>query len=296
MSSALSLSARPELPRPSRRRLVVFWVVAVALVALLLGETLADRPTYLLIPITVWGGWGMSADVPGHSIHTLMVSLLYWAVIAGVLVQLRRPEGQIGGAWTYGVVAIVTLLVMLGLGAVPAEALPILTGVLVFAALAFLAHPSPLRAKFRPVERPSLLLAGLVAVAAVPLLFFSVDSFAIHAASGPGDEHFEFGHWAFMGIYPVVALLVGAAAAVKVSGWRLPGWIAGVLVLGHGLVSLFAPAASALSTTWSVLAIAWGIALIGAVEFEARRRSDVAELGGGQCSPDGQRSPRRSSP
>jgi hypothetical protein len=270
------MSAPIDLPRPTRRRLVVFWVVAVVLLALLLGEVLADRPLYLLVPVTVWGGWGFSGEFTAHSVHTLMVSLTYWAAIVGIAAQLRRPERQIGGAWLYAGTGVVVLGVMLALGAVPAEAVPILTAVLVFAVLAFIAHPSPLKAKFRPAEQPSIRLAGLVAIAAVPLIVFAVNSFGIHAASGPGDEHFEFGHWAFMGIYPILTIVLGAVATSKVPGWRLPGWYAAILVFAHAMVSLVVPSASALGTVWAVLAAAWAVAFVGLIEFEHRSAKGVA--------------------
>ncbi len=259
-----------ELPRPSRRRLIVFWLAAATFLVLVVGQRLAEEPTYFLVPITVWGGWGLSADHPDHTVHTLLVSLLYWVNIVGVGVQLRRPERQIGGAYVYGLGAFVLLAALLAIGAVPADMVPILIGVMVFSGIAFVAHPSPLGAKFRPVERPSLLLAGMVALAAIPLVVFSVDSFGIHLASGPGDEHFELGHWAFMGVYPIVAILLGGVAAAKVSGWRLPGWVAAVFVGAHGLASLIVPSASAVGTLWAGLAVGWAVAFVIAIESEAR--------------------------
>jgi hypothetical protein len=260
-----------SLPRPTRRRLVVYWIVAVVFLFLLTGRFLAEMPAYFLVPVTVWGGWGMSAEIPTHNVHSLMLALTMWVIIFGVAVQVHRPERRIGSAYVYAIAGVVVLGSMLALGAVPAEAVPILAGAAAFSVAAFLAHPSPLAAKFRSIGSPNALLAALLGVAVIPLLAFSVDSFATHLASGPGDEHYEFGHWAFMGIYPIVAILVGAVSAVKVSGWRLAGWVAAILVASHGLVSLVAPAASALGTLWSVLAIAWGGAVAVVVELEARR-------------------------
>lgn len=261
----------PSLPKASRRRLIGFWVVAVLFLFLLLGDFLANMPGYFLVPVTVWGGWGFSAEMGAHSVHTLMVSLTLWAAVVGVAMQTRRPQQQIGAAYVYTIVGFVTLGAMLALGAVPAEAVPFLAGAMVFAVIAFVAHPSPLAAKFRPIAKPSIVLGGLMLIAAIPLIAFSVDSFGIFGASGPGDEHYDFGHWAFMGIYPIVTILLGAVAASKVSGWRVPGWTAAVLVFAHGLVSLTVPSASAIGTPWALLALAWAIAFAAAVEVEARR-------------------------
>jgi hypothetical protein len=266
----------PALPRPSRRRLIAFWVVTALFMLLLLGPLFAERPWYLLVPATVWGGWGPAGDFPSHTVHMTLVSLIHWVAIAGVVAQLHRPERQIGGAWMYGAAGVVTLAAMIGLGAVPAEMLPVLVAVMVSAGAAFVLHPSPLAAKVRPITRPSLVIGGIVAVAAIPMVVSSVDSFGVHLASGAGDEHFEFGHWAFMGVYPIVTLLLGGVAAAKISGWRLPGWTAAVLVLAHATTSLAVPSASALSTPWAVAALIWAVALVVAVEAEARRRPALA--------------------
>jgi hypothetical protein len=262
-----------SLPRPSRRRLISFWIIAVLFLFLLLGEFLMEMPGYFLVPVTVWGGWGFSAEMTHHSVHTFMVSLTLWAAVAGVAFQTRRPQQQIGAAYTYAIVGFVTLAAMLALGAVPSEAVPILLGAMVFAVITFVVHPSPLAAKIRRLAKPSVVLGGLVLVAAVPLLIFAFGSsaFAAWFASGPGDEHYDFGHWAFMGIYPIVTILLAAVATMKVSGWRVPGWTAAVFVFGHGLVSLVVPSASALGTIWALLAMAWGIAFAAAVEMEARK-------------------------
>lgn len=264
-----------QLPRPSTKRLVLFWIVAVVFVLLLLSDILQSRPWYLLVPITVWGGWGEVGQHPSHAIHMLMVALLHWAIIAAVLAQLSRPERRVGSAWTYLILGFVTLTIALTMAELPPEAVPILIGVLIFSVIAFVVHPAPVRAKFATVARPSRVLGLLLIVAAVPLILFALDNFALQAASGPGDEHWEFGHWTFMGIYPIVTLLIGAVAASKVSGWRLPGWIAGAMVALHGLGSLVLPGASALGTVWAIAAIVWGVGFIVAVEAEAGQAKGV---------------------
>ncbi len=264
------------LPTPSRRRLIVFWIVAVIFLALLLMDILQTRPWYLLVPLTVWGGWGEVGNHPSHNIHMLIVALIHWGIIGAVAVQASRPQQRIGAAWTYLILGGVTLVIALVVADLPPEVVPILIGVLVFAVIAFAVHPSPWKAKFQRVGRPSTVLAILVVVAAIPLIVFAADSFAINAASGPGDEHYEFGHWTFMGIYPIVTLLMAVVSTLKVSGWRLPGLFAGVLVIAHGLGSLVVSGASSLSTLWAVLALLWGVAFVVAVEREARAAVDTS--------------------
>lgn len=262
-----------DAAKPSRVRLIVFWVVAVVFLFLLLGDILQTRAWYMLVPFTIWGGWGEAGNYMHHSVHMVTVAVLHWAIIAAVAAQLVRPQQRIGAAWSYLILAGVTLAIALVVAELPPEAVPILIGVLVFAIIAFVVHPSAMSAKITPVDKQSPLLWALVAVAAIPLLVFAADQFAINAASGPGDEHWEFGHWTFMGIYPIVTILLGAVSALKFSGWRLPGWLAGIMVLFHALTSLIVPAASALSTLWAILALLWAIVFIGAIEREARRHT-----------------------
>ncbi|MEX0868441.1 MAG: hypothetical protein WD011_02100 [Nitriliruptoraceae bacterium] len=264
----------------------MFWIVAIIFVALLLSDIVQTRPWYLLVPVTVWGGWGEVGAYPSHAIHMLMVALIHWAVIAAVVAQVVRPQQRIGAAWSYVILGVVTLGIALAYANLPPEAVPILSGVLVFSLLAFIVHPSPMRAKFRSVAPPSRVLLALVVAAAVPLAMFAIDSFGTQLASGPGDEHFDFGHWTFMGIYPIVTVLIGLVAAFKVSGWRLPGWIAGVFILAHGLGSLLVTAASALRTVWAIAAVVWGVGFIIAIEAEANQARQVRRADAVPPTPD----------
>jgi hypothetical protein len=121
------------------------------------------------------------------------------------------------------------------LGDLPAELVPILAAVLVVGILAFLAHPSRLRDRLRPVGPASLTMLGMLALAAIPLLVYGFNQIAIYRASGPGDEHWEFGHWIIMAVYAFAVLPIAAIAGLRVSGWRSPAWTAGLMVALLGL-------------------------------------------------------------
>jgi hypothetical protein len=260
------------MTRPTPRwRLITFWVLLVLLLFLHLGE----RPEQLGFILTAFGDL---SDGPGstHEIHFFAQGVFAWAIVAAVVSQLRRPATQIGAAWVYGAGTVLAFTMFLAFADLPAEIVPIVVGAIVIAAAAFVVHPSSWRARVTPVATPSRTLLALVVVAAVPLAVYAVGQLDIHAGSGPHDEHYEFGHWIAMAVYALLAPLLGAVAAAKVSGWRVPLWTAGVMVAGLGVASLGIGAASQLTTAWALAAILWGAAFIIVGHVEAARRDSAS--------------------
>jgi hypothetical protein len=250
-----------------RWRTITFWVLMVVLLFLHLGE----RPQMLTWLVTSFGG-----GHDGHEIHTFAQGVIGWTVIAAVAMNLRATARQVGAAWVYGLISVLAFAMFLALADLPPEVVPIVAAVLVVGLVAFLAHPSSLRAKFRPVEPPSRSLLGLIAVAAVPLVVYAAGQLSIHAGSGPHDEHYQFGHWIVMAVYALTVIPIGLVAAFKVPGWRFPAWVAGAVVGLLGVASLGINAVSQLSTPWALAAITWAVAFVGVAEREARRPA-VAE-------------------
>jgi hypothetical protein len=251
--------------RISRWRLVTFWVLLLLLLFLHLGE----RPEQLGFVITAFGGYPAGAGAT-HEIHWFAQGVFAWVIVAAVAVQLRRPASQVGAAWAYGAGTVLAFAMILALADLPAEVIPVVAAATVFAAVAFIAHPSAWRAKLTPTARPSRALFALVALAGVPLVVYAIGQLDIHASSGPHDEHYEFGHWVVMAVYALLIPLFGAVAAGKVSGWRFPLWASGLMAIALGVGSLGITAVSQLSTAWAALAIAWGTAFIAVGEREAR--------------------------
>ncbi len=251
--------------RTPRWRLVVFWLLLLILLVLHLGE----RPEQLGFVVTAFGGYPEGAGAT-HEIHMFAQGVFAWVLVAAVLVQLRRPARQVGAAWVYGVASVLAFTMVLAMVDLPADVVGVVAAAIVIAALAFVVHPSSLRAKFSSVARPSALLFVLVAVAAVPLVVYAAGQLNIHAASGPHDEHYAFGHWVIMAVYALLAPVLAAVAAWKVSGWRFVVWVSALMVAALGVASLGIDAASQLSTLWAVLAIVWAIGFIAAGEREAR--------------------------
>jgi len=265
----MTKSITPPIPR---WRLISFSVLMVLLLFLHLGE----RPEQLSYVFTAFGGFPDGAGAT-HEIHWFAQGVFVWAILAAVVVQLRRPAAQVGAAWVYGAGTVLMFAMVLAVADLPSEVVPVVAVAIVIAGIAFVVHPSTWRAKYASVERPSPGLFALVAVAAVPLIAYAVGQLDIHTSSGSHDEHHEFGHWIVMAVYALLVLLFGAVAAWKVSGWRFPLWTAGLMVAALGLGSLGITAVSQLSTGWAALAIAWGVVYIGVGELQAR--SPLASAG-----------------
>jgi hypothetical protein len=251
-------------PTP-RWRVISFWVLMVLLLFLHLGE----RPEQLGFVVTAFGGFPAGAGAT-HEIHLFAQGVFAWTIVAAVLAQLRRPAARIGAAWVYGVGTVVAFAMILALADLPAEVVPVVAAATVIACIAFVAHPSAWRARFAPVARPSRALFALAGLAAVPAVVYAIGQLDIHAASGPHDEHYEFGHWVVMAVYALLVPLFAAVAAWKVPGWRFPLLAAGLMGIALGIGSLGITAVSQLSTAWSALAIAWGVAFVAVGEREAR--------------------------
>lgn len=260
----------PESSRTPRWRFAAFWVLLAALLFLRFGET----PETFLYPVTAFG------DVVGenatHEIHIFAVGVLAWVTVAAVLMQLRRPASQVAAAWAITLTAVLPtapwiMFTDLALTDLPEELTVIVAIVIGIAVLAFFSHPSSLRAKVTPVAQRSVVLFALTALAAIPLFVYAVGQFGIHLDSGPGDEHWAWGHWILMAAFVMLAVVYGLLAAARVSGWRFALWAAGLQVAALGIASLGITAVSQLSTPWAVLAILWGVVFIVVGELEARR-------------------------
>jgi hypothetical protein len=74
-----------------------------------------------------------------------------------------------------------------------------------------------------------------------------------------------------MAAFSFTVIAVGLLASLRLDGWRLPAWVAGLLPITVGMTSILYPdAASSLDTAWALAAIAWGIAFAATAEVTAR--------------------------
>lgn len=257
----------------SNPRRIAFQVV-VTLVALLI---LALNVFALMELVLMWLPAETVADVfeeetsfiTLHRTHFMAIGVLAWAVVASIIVQLRRPRRRVapmlllmtaavGGAIVYGLSGTLGewLVEELALVVVPISLVVVL-------------HPRRDRLFIRPrFDRSMLALAGL---AALPWAVYVVDNAWAQFVNLAGDTHAEMEHWATAALMGIVILVAGVLGSSNHSGWRLTGWIAagGSAVFGlHSFV--FPGGASALPTIWAVLAVAWGVAFGGMIVRRSR--------------------------
>ncbi|MGH2786387.1 MAG: hypothetical protein ACRDJV_00575 [Actinomycetota bacterium] len=242
-------------------------------------------------------GWFLE-EAQTHRVHEVSFGFIFVLSLVGVLAQLRKPAGKIAQMWQTAIpiwlVIVAIILIGEGLDAF------ILLFLVVPAALMALHPGRPML--FHRVADPSRLLAAMTVVAAVPLLIFAVGEFRIgqDAAAVAGDVEISddesideverklraagdtpeekeaavhYGHWSAMAAFAVGIATLGAPAALRLPGWRVPAWGAGLAAVIYGVVSLAYPEdASAANSIWAALAILWGVGFIGVAEAEGRSR------------------------
>jgi ABC-2 type transport system ATP-binding protein len=210
--------------------------------------------------VGVVDGTEMLASDVDHRIHDLTFFYLFATAVAGMLAQLRRPSENVAGQ----VMALIpwgALLLAFALTNtwIPLDLVAILGGLTL---LATMLHPA-WRKVFESfsASRVNVVLLALVAIAAVPLLAFAAASVGLQRAVT--NDHAALGHYAAMAAFGFAVIGVGLLASLRLDGWRLPAWVAGVLPVLLGLASLVLPDVdSSLGPVWGLVAIAWGIVFV----------------------------------
>jgi hypothetical protein len=183
-------------------------------------------------------------------------------ILLGVFVQVYRPTTRVAAMWGSLVTMAVATAGTLAFGVGrPEEVVPFF----VVIGLMAVVHPAGRDVLRRGASYSPALLA-LVAVAAVPLLVFVADQYAL--TPNAADPHAIEGHYVMMAALAVAPLAYGLAAALGVAGWRLAAWIAALGPLYHGLMSVaFTAQSSSVGTMWGVAAVAWAVAFVLVAEY-----------------------------
>jgi hypothetical protein len=216
----------------------------------------------------MWFSWdslmSFIDDLPAgdetHRAHFNIVGIVSWALVPGVVVQLRKPERRTAAMLQAAGIVLAGMAVYGLSGTVTEWLVEDVVPVVLVLLLAWL-HP---RAR-ELVRMPALdhRMAGLVALAAVPWLVFITNQAMLQWRNVAGDTHAEMEHWATAALLGIVVLWCGLVGSSDHSGWRLPAWIAGLASIDFGLHSIaFPEAVSNASTSWGVAAIIWGFAFL----------------------------------
>ena len=203
-----------------------------------------------------------------HALHNLVVASLLLVMSAPPVIAVARdPHRSIRPLVILAAVGIAGLATM-ALGLTPDPfTLPFVVLVGVLWALI------PDRGGAVPPGRRSAILAGLVIVAAAPLIIFAIGQAELQRTDHT-SEHAAFFHWVETSFYAVAALLLGALAAFRPVAYRLAAWYGGIALALLGLGSLaLSGHASALEPRWAVATVVGAFAFIGVTEWEVRRQS-----------------------
>lgn len=198
-----------------------------------------------------------------HRAHFMSVGVIAWALLLGVLAQLRRPARSEAPMLHALAIAVGASVVHALSGTVGEWLLQELTLLAPLLALALL-HPRARElARLPQWDRD---MATLALVGAGPWLFFAVTQAQHQWRSVAGDSHAEMEHWATAALLALLVVACALIGSTSRSGWRLTAWIAALASVNYGLHSLVFPEpASAASAAWAIAAIAWGLAYAAAI-------------------------------
>ncbi|MGH2819542.1 MAG: hypothetical protein ACRDJ5_02685, partial [Actinomycetota bacterium] len=241
--------------RVSRVRRIGFAAV-VALVGLFIGFMMFSIPALIM-------GWFIGGSGQIHRVHEIG-----WGAFGGILIstamflQLWKPERKVALLQQVGLSVIAFAVAMTLVGAFE----PTVLAVLALVGVAGLLHPA--RGELLRFEaRISPILAGITALAAIPLVVYASDMVKIERAVVSSDPH--EGHWTGMAALAIALILVGGLTALRTTGYRITARIVGAAALVLGVASVVFPDyASSLGGMWGSVAIFGGIAFIAAAEWE----------------------------
>ena len=197
-----------------------------------------------------------------HQIHELTGLVLIGAGVGAAFVRIAlRPADSTAAVQQVVAIGALSLVVPVLAGTLDEFSFILLAMALIVGALA----PSPV-VPGRPRSR--MLLAG----AAVSLAFvpYAIAQVQAQTNAGIGDPHAEFAHYTGMATFALLIVALAFLASTRPTGWRLPGWVAGLAAVVLGASSLMFSVPSALGATWAVMAVLGGVAWLVLVETEAR--------------------------
>jgi len=207
-----------------------------------------------------------AADMP-HRLASLALGVIAWGMLAGVVLQIHRPERKVAALMAALAVPVTLALgeMLTGTYTVMGTA-PFLLPILAACAL----HPAA-REFIRPPRLDWSMLLPVVA-AAVPWILFALGVAETKRAVGPeGDVD---NHLNFMVSIPLMAVLWGLIGATDKPGWPFAAAAAIIATACVALQSLIFPsvlAVAGLPPVWAWAAVAWCLAYGAAAWLRFRR-------------------------
>jgi MFS family permease len=215
-------------------------------------------------------GWtpAVGAELGSHRFHLMAIAALVSTFLLGIAVQLYKSRRR--AAVMVASAGLVSILGVFAVATAPQAIVQEVLPLLVLGVLAAILHPAG-RKLLQLGDEFSPLLLGLTVAAAVPLLAYAADQFALQAS---GDVHALNGHYAQMIAIALGTILLGAIASARIAGWRIVAWLTGLLATYFGVLSVAFPAqASSVGPTWGAVTVAWAVVFVAAAEYSRVERS-----------------------
>lgn len=243
--------------------------IGLGILGLIIAFLIAGPPDFA--PLMVVTAWSSDLDGGAHKLHIFSRGVGAIVTLAMGLVLILKPAWTIGAAQ----VALATgiaypVAALLGQFVWPPAVIYPVVGLIVVAVV-YLTHRDRLPWKTPADSRPapSLILLGVTAIIAIPLIGYGLSEAALQR--GPEAVHGDLGHWAGATAMSVKFIVLGLFASLKWPGWRVPAWGAAFTLFMFGVASVLMPnQASSVGEGWGALAIVASVAFAGAAELEGR--------------------------
>lgn len=271
METGSDASASPSSPSAARR--IAFTVLTLLFGAAALGG---------LFGIGIVIGWFDTAEGGIHRLHDVAFGILYGIVVAtAFFAMVRRPAAK--PSVFLQVVAVAPAVALAALISADHGYLAISGGLLVASAILLALHPD--RAGIlHPRWQLSPVMGVFTLAAAVPLVAAGLSWARLQRNGSPLDPHVNMGHWMTMASMAFGLVAVGLLASVRIRGWRLTAWCAGLGAAVYGFASIVfhrfpgssVPYPGSEGIGWGLVAVVGGLAFIAIAEWEIRRSRMMA--------------------
>jgi hypothetical protein len=208
-----------------------------------------------------------------HLVHNLSGLAVYGVILGvGLLAVAARPERTIAVFQGLALAAVGALIggvmsgdLVEGAWFAPAVLVTILVAL----------HPQRKALGRMGTLQPALIV--LVALAAVPLVAYSLTQARLQSEGSPLNPHVDLHHYGAMAAGSLMLLGFSAAPALGAIGWRTAAWLAGVAMAIIAVGSLaYGDHESALDAMWAWLALVWAVAFVGVAQLASRREEAMA--------------------
>jgi hypothetical protein len=221
----------------------------------------------LTVPVAVGAFFDEAERI--HRFHYLAGALASGLLLGVSLLACSRRPRDLAPFWVAVASAVATTI-----GAIVAG--DFITGLYVIAPVLlivlFVLHPE--RRSLFAVGGMDAVTAALAALALVPAVAYALTQAELQRNGSPFDPHVEFHHYSGVATYALSLPLAAFAAALRLPGRTIAGWIVGVTGAGLGLAALvLSDYAGAFDPVWSWLTLAWGLAIIVITRFGGRRET-----------------------